>query len=180
MTLGLHAVTRTGAALAAVALWLVTLPAIAQSLSPPPPPPPPPPAAPAKADASRSAAPRSALQLTPAERAAIDAAAERKEKAATNDEALAPTASDMRPRTNPDINTTRIEQTRTSNRVSEVIVTPAGQTQSYVMYNREGRAPYGTTQMNSGLSVPMFFRFEFGKPAPATPPPPPPSPSPSR
>ena len=51
-----------------------------------------------------------------------------------------------------------------SNRVSEVIVTPAGQSRSYVMHNREGQQPFSTTQMGSGgLSVPMFFRFEFGK-----------------
>jgi hypothetical protein len=70
-----------------------------------------------------------------------------------------------------------------SNRVSEVIVTPAGQSRSYVMSNREGQQPFGTTQMGpGGLSVPMFFRFEFGRttPPPATNPPSPPAPPPSR
>jgi hypothetical protein len=72
-----------------------------------------------------------------------------------------------------------------SNRVSEVIVTPAGRDRSYVMINREGQLPFGTTQMGSGgLSVPMFFRFEFGRtstpPATTTTTPPPPAQSPTR
>ena len=98
------------------------------------------------------------------------------------EDALLPTPEDMKPRAADDpANATRIEQLHQSNRVSEVIVTPAGQSHSYVMHNREGRQPFGTTQMSSGLSVPMFFRFEFGKsPPPATNPPPPPAPSPSR
>ncbi len=60
-------------------------------------------------------------------------------------------------------------------------MTPPGQSRSYVMQNREGQQPFGTTQMSSGLSVPMFFRFEFGRSSPpATNPPSPPAPSPSR
>jgi hypothetical protein len=94
---------------------------------------------------------------------------------------LVPTDEDMKARPDDDTSgTTRIEQKRQSNRISEVIVTPAGQSRSYVMTNREGRQPYGEFQTNPGLSVPMFLRFEFGKPTPPTTTPPPPSPSPSR
>ena len=132
----------------------------------------------AKPATAKPGAPPRSIQLSPSERAALDEAAERTDKAAAAaDNGLAPTADDIKPRSDSGLNTTRIEQTRTSNRITEVIVTPAGQTHSYVMVNREFRMPYGTTQMNSGLSVPMFFRFEFGKPTPATNLPPPPSPS---
>jgi hypothetical protein len=158
----------------------MTCAAVAAQPTGTPPPPPMAPAAPAKSQA-RSDKPRPAIQLSPAERHAIDAAEESKAKAASQvDEGLAPTAADIKPRTEPDSGTTRIEQIYTSNRVSEVIVTPAGQTHRYIMVNREGRQPYGTTDLNSGLSVPMFFRFEFGKSTPTTPVSPPPAPSPSR
>jgi hypothetical protein len=136
-----------------------------------------------KPAAQKPAAPRSSIQLTPAERQAIDAAQGSAEKPAPFEDALAPTAEDIKPREADDRSTTRIEQTRVSNRVSEVIVTPAGQSHSYVMNNREGQQPFGTTQMSpGGLSVPMFLRFEFGRttPPPVTNPPPPPAPSPSR
>jgi hypothetical protein len=145
-----------------------------------PPPPSIAPAPPAKPQA-RPTKPRPAIQLSPAERQAIDVAEENKVKAtAQADEGLAPTAADIKPRTEPDVGTTRIQQLYSSNRVSEVIITPAGQTHSYIMVNREGRQPYGTTDLNSGLSVPMFFRFEFGRSTPTTPVSPPPAPSPSR
>jgi hypothetical protein len=168
-----------GTALLAAMLTLAAGPLAAQTTTAPPPPALTPAAA-AKPAAPRSA-PRSAIQLSPAERQAIDSAEANKDKAATKvDDGLAPTADDIKPRTEPDTSTTRIQQVYTSNRVTEVIVTPAGQTHSYVMYNREGRQPYGTTQVNSGLSVPMFLRFEFGKSTPPTSPPPPPASSPSR
>ena len=170
--------TSSSFALLAVVLALVVSPLAAQTSAPPPPPLAAP--APAKPQPPRTA-PRSAIQLSPAERQAIDTAEAKKDKSATQgDEGLAPTADDIKPRTEPDTSTTRIQQNYTSNRVSEVIVTPAGQTHSYVMYNREGRQPYGTTQVNSGLSVPMFLRIEFGKSTPPTSPPPPPTSSPSR
>jgi hypothetical protein len=156
----------------ASALTLVASPAIAQSS-----------AAPTRVpDARKASAPRPAIQLTPAERQAIDAAQAGKEPAARVEDALAPTPEDIKPRAADETsNTTRIEQLHQSNRVSEVIVTPPGQSRSYVMQNREGQQPFGTTQMNSGLSVPMFFRFEFGRSLPpATNPPSPPAPSPSR
>src|SRR5512141_1441421 len=167
-------------ALAASALWFVAAPATAQSSSAPPPLPA---ATPTRPTAQRpTTQPRSTIQLTPSERQAIDAAQAGKEKPARVEDALAPTAEDMKPRAADDKSTTRIEQTHVSNRVSEVIVTPAGQSRSYVMQNREGQQPLSTTQMSpGGLSVPMFFRFEFGKSTPpATSPPPPPAQSPSR
>ena len=154
-------------------VWLAAGPAAAQSSS----------AAAVRApEARHTSAARPAIQLTPAERQAIEAAQAGKAQPARVEDALAPTPEDMKPRAADDTsNTTRIEQLHQSNRVSEVIVTPPGQSRSYVMQNREGQQPFGTTQMSSGLSVPMFFRFEFGRSSPpATNPPSPPAPSPSR
>jgi hypothetical protein len=178
---GPKALTRAGAPAVAAALWLGASAVLAQASSAPPPPPAPA-AAPARPAPQKPAAPRRAIELTPAERQAIDAAESARDKPARVDEALAPTAEDIKPRPADETpNTTRIDQTYVSNRVYEVIVTPAGQSRSYIMYNREGQQPYSTTQMNSGLSVPMFFRFEFGRSTPpAANPPPPPAPSPSR
>jgi hypothetical protein len=170
---GCHGVARTCAlAVVASALALVAWPAAAQSSAAPPRVP----------DARKPSAPRPAIQLTPAERQAIDAAQPGKEPTARVEDALAPAPEDIKPRAADETsNTTRIEQLHQSNRVSEVIVTPPGQSRSYVMHNREGQQPFGTTQMSSGLSVPMFFRFEFGRSSPpATNPPSPPAPSPSR
>jgi hypothetical protein len=135
---------------------------------------------PTKPAPARGQAQRPAVQLTPAERDAMDAAAAAAVKPASIEDALVPTADDAKAK--PDVESrTRIEQRRVSNRVDEIIVTPAGSTHSYVIMNREGRMPYGTTQMNSGLSVPMFFRFEFGRTtAPASPTAPPPAPSSTR
>lgn len=166
-----------GLALLACTLSLVAAPAFAQASSAPP-----------RLPAASQTKPmpqkpgQPAIQLAPAERQAIDAAQSAKEKPARVEDALAPTAEDMKPRAADDTsNMTRIEQLHQSNRVSEVIVTPPGQSRSYVMHNREGQQPFGTTQMSSGLSVPMFFRFEFGRTSPpATNPPSPPAPSPSR
>lgn len=173
-------VRKCAAAIAAGALPLVAGQALAQASSAAPPVPA---ASTARQTAAKPAAPRSTIQLTPAERQAIDAAQAGAGKPARVEDALAPTAEDIKPRDDDDRSTTRIEQTHVSNRVSEVIVTPAGQSRSYVMNNREGRQPFGTTQMGpGGLSVPMFLRFEFGRttPPPATNPPSPPAPSPSR
>ena len=181
MKQGWKAVARTHAlAVAAGALSLVAGAAAAQS---PGAPPPLPAASAAKPAAQKPAAPRATIQLTPAERRAIDAAQDSAGKPARVEDALAPSAEDIKPRADDDHGTTRIEQTRVSNRVTEVIVTPAGQSRSYVMNNREGQQPFGTTQMGpGGLSVPMFLRFEFGRttPPPATNPPSPPAPPPSR
>jgi len=176
MKRGWKAVVRKCAvAVSAGALALIAGHALAQSPGAPPPLP--------AASTSKPATARSLIQLTPAERKAIDAAHASAGKPVRIEDALAPTAEDMKPRTDDDHNTTRIEQTHVSNRVSEVIVTPAGQSRSYVMNNREGQQLFGTTQMGpGGLSVPMFFRFEFGgtKPPPVTNPPLPPAPAPSR
>ena len=165
-------------AVAVSSLWLVAGSAFAQASGAPPPLP----ATPQAKPVQKPAPPRSAIQLTPAEREAIDAAQSAREKPARVEDALAPTPEDMKPRAADETSTaTRIEQLHQSNRVSEVIVTPRGQSRSYVMHNREGQQPFSTTQMNSGLSVPMFFRFEFGKSTPpAANPPPPPAQSPSR
>jgi hypothetical protein len=167
-------------AVTAGAMALAAGPASAQSSSAPPPLPA---ASTAKPAAQKPAAPRATIQLTPAERQAIDGAQGGSDKPVRVEDALAPTADDIKPRADDDHSTTRIEQTRVSNRVTEVTVTPAGQSRSYVMNNREGQQPFGTTQMGpGGLSVPMFLRFEFGRttPPPATNPPSPPAPSPSR
>ena len=169
---------RRALAVAASSLWLVAGSAFAQASGAPPPLPA---TSPAKT-VQKPAPPRSAIQLTPAERQAIDTAQSAREKPVRVEDALAPTPEDMKPRSADETsNATRIEQLHQSNRVSEVLVTPSGQSRSYVMQTREGQQPFGTTQMNSGLSVPMFFRLEFGKSTPpATNPPPPPVPSPSR
>lgn len=166
-------------AAAATSLWLAAGFAFAQSSGAPPPPPAASSARPAATPASK---PRPAIQLTPAERQAIEAAQAGKAQPPRVEDALVPSPEDMKPRAADEAsNTTRIEQLHQSNRVSEVIVTPPGQSRSYVMHNREGQQPFGTTQMGSGLSVPMFFRFEFGRSSPpATNPPSPPAPSPSR
>jgi hypothetical protein len=180
MNPGGKAVTRLRArAIAVAGLWLAAGLVFAQSSGAPPPLPAASSGKPAAAPASK---PRPAIRLTPAERQAIDNAPTGRQAPARVEDELAPTPDDIKPRANEDTsNTTRIEQTHQSNRVSEVIVTPPGQSHSYVMHNREGQQPFGTTQMNSGLSVPMFFRLEFGRSTPpATNPPPPPAPSPSR
>jgi hypothetical protein len=64
--------------------------------------------------------------------------------------------------------------------VTEITVTPANSTRSYTMFNREGRMPLGTTDLSSGLSVPQFFRFEFGRPTPPDLPQAPPPPAPAK
>jgi len=132
-----------------------------------PPPPPLSSASETKPTQPLPAKPRRAIELSPTERQAIDARELKAVKPASVEEALQPTPNDARVERDDVSNTTRIEQLRTSNRVSEVIVTPAGTTRSYTMTNREGKQPFGTTQMTPGLSVPNFFRFEFGRAAPA-------------
>lgn len=128
---------------------------------------PPPLPADAKAAKPTPAKPRRAIELSPAERQAIDTRELKAVKPASVEEALQPTAEDAKIEREENNNTTRIEQLRTSNRISEVIVTPPRAAYSYTMTNREGKQPFGTTQMTPGLSVPNFFRFEFGRPAPA-------------
>jgi hypothetical protein len=181
MKRGRHAVARFGTlATVAAALSLVAAPASAQGSAAPP-------TSPAASSApapQKPAASRPAIQLSPAERQAIDSAQSARDKPAKPQDDLAPTADDMKPRVVEEEGETRIEQKRVSNRISEVIVTPANSTRSYSMTNREGQQMFGTTPLgNTGnLSVPTFFRFEFGRSTtpPATNPPPPPAQSPTR
>lgn len=144
-----------------------------------------PPALPAAKPATGAPAkptPRRSIELSPAERQRIDDAAVQAVKPASVEQSLAPTPDEIRGATPTEEPITRIEQTRTASRTTEVTVTPAHSTRSYVMTQREDRQPLGVTQMNSGLSVPMFFRIEFGRTTPpttptATPPAPPATPS---
>ncbi|MBC8119979.1 MAG: hypothetical protein H7X75_10435 [Burkholderiaceae bacterium] len=135
-----------------------------------PPGPPPLPAADSKAvkPTLAPAKPRRAIELSPAERQAIDARELKAVRPASVEDALQPTPEDAKIEREENDNTTRIEQLRTSNRISEVIVTPPRAAYSYSMTNREGKQPFGTTQMSPGLSVPNFFRFEFGRSTPST------------
>ncbi len=174
-------------ALAVLLAWS----SMASAQAPAPPPPPMPAATETKASKPAStnptsAKPRRAIELSPAERQAIDERELKAVKPASVEDALQP-----KPAGDPDnarierddlSNTTRIEQHRTSNRISEIVVTPAGTSRSYSMTNNEGRQPLGTTQMSPGLSVPNFFKFEFGRPAPAPlqAPAPPPAPAPAK
>jgi hypothetical protein len=122
-------------------------------------------------------APRTRIELPDAERRALEAAeSSPKPSAEAAASELLPTPDDART-ISPEESQTRIEQIRTSNRISEVIVTPAMTGRPYIMTNREGRQSISATESSSGLSLPKFFTFEFGKPAerPAAPLPPPPS-----
>lgn len=119
---------------------------------------------------------RRRIELTPADRNAIDQASAGSVAQSRPDDGLVPTAADLAAPPLTDDRQTRIEQVRTSNRITEVIVTPGLGTPSFVMTNREGRLPLTQTDMGGGLSVPKFFRWEFGSPTPAPlalPPPPP-------
>ena len=125
----------------------------------------------------QAAPPRTLIELPPAERRALEAAdAPPKPAADITRSELVPTPDDARAAP-PEENQTRIEQIRTSNRISEVIVTPAMTGRPYIMTNREGRQSISATDGTSGLSLPKFFTFEFGKPPerPAAPLPPPPA-----
>lgn len=55
----------------------------------------------------------------------------------------------------------RIEQRRRGAKVAEIIVTPAGQSYSYTIENREGQRPLSPQDLASGLSTPRFLKFEF-------------------
>lgn len=55
----------------------------------------------------------------------------------------------------------RIEQRRQGNRVSEIVVTPAGRGYSYTIQNREGQRPASQQELSSGLSTPRFLKLEF-------------------
>jgi hypothetical protein len=150
-----------------LALLLAWAPSAFAQTTVAPPPPPLPASTETKAAKPAPAKPRRTIELSPAEREAIDARELKAVKPASVEEALQPKPEDLTVERDDSANSTRIEQLRTSNRVSEVVVTPAGTSRSYSMRNREGQQPFGTTQMAPGLSVPNFFRLEFGRPAPA-------------
>ena len=120
---------------------------------------------------------RQRLELPAAEKQAIDARANAASPPApaAGDE-LVPTEADAKA-SPPEEPVTRIEQVRTDNRISEIRVTPALTGRTYTITNREGQQPISATESRSGLSVPKFFTFEFGRPTerPVPPLPPPPS-----
>jgi len=139
-----------------VALALGSFGTIAAAQRPLDAPPPLPAATPATpAPAQPGTARRTVARLPEAERAKQDAPA--LEAAPTTepaDNALLPPARKAAPET-------RIEQKRQGNRIVEIIVTPQGSTNSYVIVNREGRPPLTTQELSSGLSTPRFLRFDF-------------------
>ena len=128
---------------------------------------------PAKAPASP---PRQRIELPAAERQALGAGGTPGTPAGPTQADLVPSAADAKAAP-PEEPQTRIEQVRTSNRISEIRVTPALTGRTYTITNREGRQPTSAVETSPGLSVPKFFTFEWGRaeerPAPALPPPPP-------
>jgi hypothetical protein len=126
--------------------------------------------------AGKPAAPRTRIELPAAERQAIESGRSESRSTTPNRNELLPNADDAST-TIIDEPANVIEQIRTSNRISEIRVTPAITGHTYIMTNREGRQPTTATDTSSGLSVPKFFTFEFGRAAeqPSAPLPPPPS-----
>lgn len=132
--------------------------------------------APAATTAPRQASkPTQRIELPAAEKQALEAAANPAAKPAAPADELVPTDADAK--ASPAEETTRIEQVRTRSGISEIRITPALTGRTYIMTNREGQQPISATETLTGLSVPKFFTFEFGKPTerPAAPLPPPPS-----
>jgi hypothetical protein len=125
--------------------------------------------------ASKAAAPRTRIELPPAERQALESGKSESLPTTPTRNELLPNADDAST-TIIDEPANVIEQIRTSNRITEIRVTPAMTGRTYIMTNREGRQPTTATDTTSGLSVPKFFTFEFGRqaerPAAALPPPP--------
>lgn len=131
--------------------------------------------APAPAPAANR--PRTRIEL-PAERQKAQEASAPRSATTTS----APTAADLVP-TEADASAplpaeeprTRIEQTRTLDGNRQVTVTPALTGRPYTMTQRDGQIPMSATGSASGLSVPKFFTFEWGRAderrAPAPPPP---------
>jgi hypothetical protein len=130
-----------------------------------------------------TSATRSRIELSPAERQALDgtSASTSSSSAPTRDELL-PTADDARALPPAEERQTVIEQVRMPNRATEIRVTPALTGRTYTMTTREGSQPLSATGTSPGLSVPKFFTFEFGgseeRPAATLPPPPPSSSTP--
>ena len=132
--------------------------------------------------APATAAPRTRIELSPAERQALDGTNASTQSTAPSRDELLPTADDARALQPAEERQTVIEQVRTPNRTTEIRVTPALTGRTYTMTTREGRQPLSATGTSPGLSVPKFFTFEFGgpeeRPAPTLPPPPPSSSTP--
>ena len=126
--------------------------------------------------AAAASAPRQRIELPTAERQALEAGEAPRPASAPTRADLVPSAADAKAPPPAEEPRTRIEQIRTSNRISEIRVTPALTGRTYTITNREGRQPTSATETSSGLSVPKFFTFEWGRPeerpAPALPPPP--------
>lgn len=128
------------------------------------------------------AAPRTRIELPPAERQALDGTNASTRATTPPRDELLPTADDAHALQPAEERQTVIEQVRTPNRTTEIRVTPALTGRTYTMTTREGRQPISATGTSPGLSVPKFFTFEFGgqeeRPAPTLPPPPPSSSTP--
>jgi hypothetical protein len=122
-------------------------------------------------------APRQRIELPASERQALEAGGTARPATAPTQSDLVPSEADAKVPPAAEEQGTRIEQVRTSNRISEIRVTPALTGRTYTIINREGRQPTSATDTSSGLSVPKFFTFEWGRtderPAPTLPPPPP-------
>jgi len=121
-------------------------------------------------------APRQVIELPKAERQALEAEGAPRQTTGPTQADLVPTEADARAPLQSKEKETHIEQVRTSNRISEIRVTPALTGRMYTITNREGRQPTSATDTSSNLSVPKFFTFEWGgkeeRPSPALPPPP--------
>jgi hypothetical protein len=126
--------------------------------------------------AAKPATPRQRIELPAAERQALEAGTSPASGAAPTRDELVPTEADAKAAALEEP-ATRIEQIRTSNRISEIRVTPAMTGRTYTITNREGQQPISATDTAGGLSLPKFFNFEFGRPAerptPGLPAPPP-------
>lgn len=127
-------------------------------------------------------APRTRIELSPAERQAMDGTTTSTRSTGPTRDELLPTADDAHALQPAEERQTIIEQVRMPNRTTEIRVTPALTGRTYTMTTREGRQPLSATGTSPGLSVPKFFTFEFGgpeeRPAQALPPPPPSSATP--
>jgi hypothetical protein len=134
------------------------------------------PATPAAATA-KPAPPRPRIELPAERQKAQDASAPPRTNAApvTADD-LVPSELDAKAPPPPEEPVTRIEQSRTVDGNREVRVTPALTGRPYTMIQRDGQIPRSATGSGTGLSVPRFFTFEWGRSdEPRSPAPPPPS-----
>jgi hypothetical protein len=167
--------TRTPAAFALLAC--AAFYALAQGFTPAADKSPPPPASTAPAQpTAASKTPRQRIELPKAERQALEAEEAPRQATGPTQADLVPSDADTQASPQLDEKRTRIEQVRTSNRISEIRVTPALTGRTYTITNREGRQPTSATDTSSNLSVPKFFTFEWGgteeRPSPPLPPPP--------